>query len=207
MDKKFIWIGVAIVIVGAFLVWLFIESSKPLPGQKQSDNCDNYIDFSKIPELNQAEDKCRAHVGVGSPVNYPTNPPTHGPHYEEWTRAGVYTEPKNDGNMVHSLEHGYVIMHYRCNLGGSQEASASAIATPSGKLDTQAECDQRKSELEKIYEKKGKRKLIVVARPNLDTNFALTAWSYLDKFDDFDSGRIEKFIDAHRDNGPERTME
>lgn len=208
MQKKFIYIGVAIILAVAFLGWLFYASTRPLPGQKQADDCGNYLDFSKIPELNNTTDRCRVHVPIGTEVHYPTNPPTHGPHYGDWVRAGVYSDPKDDRNMVHSLEHGYVIMHYKCNLvtsGKSQESSGSA--TPSGKLDIQAECDQRKSQLEAIYGKKGKRKLIVVPRPNLDTNFAMTAWTYLEKFNDFDTKRIEAFIDAHFENGPEKTME
>ena len=189
MQKKLVYIGLPVILVAAFLAWLFIESSKPPLG-------------TKIADLG------RGHVPIGEKVDYNSNPPTSGPHYEDWVRSGVYTEPKDDRNLVHSLEHGYVIMHYRCNLGKtSQEATASALATPSGKLDSQSECDQRKSQLETIYEKKGKKKLIVVVRPNLDTNFALTAWSYIDKFDNFDKASIEKFIDAHLNNGPEKTME
>lgn len=192
MDKKWIIGGVIIIlIVISFLVWLFVESSKPLPG-------------TKIADLG------RGHVQIGTQVDYNSNPPTTGKHYEDWIRAGVYDEEKDDRNLVHSLEHGYVIMHYRCNLGNQStqaEASKSAEASFSGQLDTKEACDERKNQLAKIYESKGKHKLIVVPRPNLDTNFALTAWTYLDKFNDFDASRIEKFIDTHLDMGPEHTME
>lgn len=192
------------------LGYLFYLSTKPLPGQKQVYNCDNFMDFSKIPDAGSSSDKCRMHIADGTIVHYATNPPTFGPHYPVWVDPGVYDQPKDDRNLVHSMEHGYVIMSYRCNLGpGTQnpEASGSAIASGSGQLNTQAECDQRKNELSQIYENKGKRKLIVVARPNLDTNFALTAWIYLDKFNNFDEKRIDDFIDGHRDNGPEQTMD
>lgn len=217
---KWIWIAGGVIISAAFLTWLFIESSKPLPGEKQTLNCDNFTDFSKLRDIDTS-DKCRAHVPSGTEVNYPTNPPTMGPHYADWIRVGVYSEEKDDRNLIHSLEHGYVVMSYKCSspvmLEGVERSIASSekdsLATPSASLQNdngvgaQETCDQRKSQLEEIYNKKGKKKLIVVPKGNLDTNFALTAWQYIDKFDQFDGIRIEKFIDAHLNNGPEKTME
>lgn len=181
MSKKWIVIGVTTALFIVFLAWLFIESSKPLPGQKFPD-------------------EGRDHVEVGKEVYYKTNPPTSGKHYADWVRAGVYTEPKDDRNLVHSLEHGYIIMHYKCSdKSGSPEATESA--------ELSQVCKERRDQLAKVYEEKGGRKLIVVPGPNLETDFAISAWTYLDKFSDFDSSRIEKFIDAHRDMGPEKTME
>lgn len=191
MSNKWIIVGFIAVLFVAFLAWLFIESSKPLSGQK-------------IADLG------REHVQIGTQVNYNSNPPTSGPHYDDWIRAGVYETGKDDRNLVHSLEHGYVVMHYKCNLGNQsikEEATPSAGATSSATLDTKQQCEERKSKLAQIYEKKGKRKLIVVPRSNIDNNFALTAWTYIDKFNDFDSQRIEKFIDAHLNQGPEKTVE
>ena len=188
-------IFIIIIIVILFLAWLFWASTRPLPGQKQVD-------------------EGRGHVQIGTEIKYNSNPPTSGEHYGDWTRAGVYTDVKDDRNLVHSLEHGYIIMSYRCDTAmpagrqGNQGNQGDKVeATEGGQLATSAECDSRKNQLEEIYNKKGKRKLIVVPRPNLDTNFAITAWNYLDKFDQFDSEKINKFIDAHLDNGPERTME
>lgn len=189
MNKNLIWIIGGIVVLGGFLIWLFMASSKPLPGQK-------------------IDDLGRGHVQIGTEVVYNSNPPTSGKHYEDWVRAGIYDSERDDRNLVHSMEHGYVIMHYKCNIGQqSTEATKSAEASSSGQMETQNQCDERKSKLAKIYESKGKHKLIVIPRPSLDTNFALTAWHYLDKFDQFDESRIEKFIDAHLNMGPEKTME
>lgn len=221
--NKWVWTGVGLAVLIAFLAWLFIESSKPLPGEKQAYNCDNYIDFSKLENVN-VTDKCRVHVQVGTKVKYPTNPPVHGPHYAEWVRPGIYETPRDDRNLVHSMEHGYIIISYNCDkqltsnkslvtsvyAHGIEEASESSEATNSSQLSAafrSEQCHKLVDQLISIYEKKNKKKIVIAPKPSLDTGIALTAWSYIDKFDDFDAARIEKFIDAHRDMGPEKTME
>lgn len=188
MSRKTIIIaGICGLILLVILAWLFMESSKPLPGQKMAD-------------------LGREHVEIGKEVEYNSNPPTSGPHYPDWVRAGVYDEIKDDRNLVHSLEHGYIVMYYKCGPDTKE-------ATDSAKLNNQ--CKERKEQLVQVYNNKGQRKLIIVPRVNLNTNFAITAWDYLDKFNpSTGSGlsvsemeRIERFIDAHRDQGPEKTME
>lgn len=210
MSRKLGIILFSTAILVAVLIWLFVESSKPLPG-------------TKIADLG------RGHVPVGEKVEYNSNPPTSGKHYEDWIRSGVYEQPQEDGYLVHSLEHGYVIMSYNCDkqlptapsgaryllptvyAHGIEEATASSdIATSSAGLSPSFrsdECHQLVDQLTTIYEKKSKKKLIVVPRPNLDTRIAITAWTYLDKFNQFDQNRIEKFIDVHLNQGPEKTME
>lgn len=192
------------------LTWLFIESSKPLPGEKKAD-------------------LGRKHVDVGTRVlGAATEPPTSGDHYADWVRSGVYESPKDDGYLIHSLEHGYVIMSYNCDKkvtsnklqvtslvyahGIEEEASPSADqpATPSASLSENfrsEQCHKLVDQLIGIYEKKGKTRLIVIPRPNMDSRIALTAWNYLDKLGQFDEQRITKFIDTHLNQGPEKTME
>lgn len=203
--KQLIFLSGAVILAIAILGWLIYISTRPLPGQPIRYECSSEVDFSKLGVTN-TDDKCRVHVPVGTEVHYSTNPPVFGPHYAEWTKSGVYSEPQDDRNLVHSLEHGYVILSYKCTTPNAQPTIKND-ATLSGKLDSLDECNQRKAELEQVYNKKGKHKLIVVARMNLETDFALTAWGYLDKFNEFEEKRIDKFIDSHLDNGPEKTME
>lgn len=196
MNNKLIIGGIAVLLVIGFLAWLFIESSKPLPGEK-------------IADLG------RGHVPIGEKVDYNSNPPTSGKHYQDWIRSGIYTEPKDDRYLVHSLEHGYIIISYNCDKKvqsfkfkvKSVYAHGVEEATPSASSAASEDCHKLVDQLISVYEKKGKRKLIIILRPNLDSKIALTAWNYIDKFNDFDISRIEKFIDTHRDMGPEKTME
>lgn len=209
MKNKLIIGIVVIVIFAVFLAWFFMESSKPLPGGKMAD-------------------LGRKHVPIGEQVDYNSNPPTSGSHYEDWVRSGVYDVPKDDGNLVHSLEHGYVIMSYNCAKQltidngqlfsinayahgieeeasqSAQESSSSAVLSDEFKSE---DCHKLVDQLISIYEKKGKIRLIVVPRPDMDFRIALTAWQFIDKFNEFDQVRIEKFIEAHINQGPEKTME
>lgn len=145
---------------------------------------------------------------------------------------------KDDRNLVHSLEHGYVIISYNCErkgIGfrvqgivktvyahGVEEATfSSTVATSSASLPESFksdECHKLVDQLISIRDKKDKARLIIIPRPNLDTKIALTAWDYIDKFDpstdsassglsEKDIVRIEKFIDAHINQGPEKTSE
>lgn len=177
---------------------------------------------------NRMKDEGREHVSVQEVENttYNSNPPTSGQHTETWVKSGIYKAPQSEGELLHSLEHGYVVIHYNCAVhkkaekiiplifahedegSGSQSADfiPSKIATGSAVNESEA-CKTLITELESIVNKKKLFKLIVVPRPQLDTTIALTAWNYIDKFDSFDKKRIEKFIDYHRDHGPEKTME
>lgn len=207
-EKRLILIIVALSL--AILGFWVFQESKPKPGI-------------------QLADEGREHVPIGTEVAYGTNPPTSGNHYAQWTKWGVYDTPKDDRNLVHSLEHGYVIISYNCDVkttgfnliptahaqnsgrpmqvaseSAEQMASAAATLSENFKAD---HCKQLVNNLTDIYNSKGQVRLLVVPRPNLDSMIALTAWRYMEKMNNFDKGKIEKFISGHLNQGPEKTME
>ncbi|MBI3385402.1 DUF3105 domain-containing protein [Candidatus Gottesmanbacteria bacterium] len=181
---KFIFLGIVLLLViyGSYL--LFKSSSTPQPGQA-------------VPDLG------RQHVPDGTKVTYNSNPPTSGPHYGNWEKAGIYDTPLVDDQLVHSLEHGYVIISYNC-----QPAATGTNSSPSAELaKNDPSCRDLLKKITDLANAKGLKKLIVVPRPSLDTKIALTAWGRIDKFNDFAEKRIMAFIDAFRNRGPEQTME
>lgn len=212
-NKKLMKWGI-IILIGALVIagfwWAIKESSKPLPGQA-------------------VKDLGRGHVPEATTVKYNSNPPTSGKHYEVWTKAGVYDKPVADGHLVHSLEHGYIIISYNCTktfsishppAGGPFIKSAYAHetdepheepATPSAALTGKAwqseECKALKKQLADVANEQKLRKLIVIPRENLDVPIALTAWARIEKLGQFDKAKIVAFIQAFRDKGPEQTME
>lgn len=124
-------------------------------------------------------------VGVAHPA-YNSNPPTSGWHYSEWKSKGVYKEQQPDGNLIHNLEHGYIWISYR------PDASPEII-----------------KQLENFYG--FGNKIIVEPRKENDKLISLAAWNWLDKFDselkeklsDSELKRIDDFIDAYINQGPE----
>jgi hypothetical protein len=106
---------------------------------------------------------------------YNSDPPTSGAHLPYIAPWGIHTEPIPRELQVHNLEDGGVVVQYRC-------------ATPCPDLADQL------ARLVRRYE----TQVILAPYPGMRTRIALTAWTRLDAFDDFDEARIERFIRAYR---------
>lgn len=179
--NKWAVIGLIVVIVailGGGLWFMTTQQNSPQATPKS-----NYK-WQKVADLG------RTHVDEGTKTTYNSNPPTSGPHYPVWEKYGIKDKEVADELLVHSLEHGYIIMSYNC-----------------AKLPEGTPCESLKRQLTDLAQEKRIWKLIVIPRPNLDVPLALTAWTYIDKMNQFDKARAIAFIDAFRDKGPEKTME
>ena len=134
----------------------------------------------------------RTHIQVDDEHEpYNSNPPTSGPHAAP-VQAGFYNEAPPDENLVHNLEHGYVIIWYNCT-----------------RLD-KAQCETLKTQIEAVMERakpvtigSDAKKLIAVPRPTMDARIALTSWGRLQKLDAFDEAATNEFINKLRNQAPE----
>lgn len=134
----------------------------------------------------------QAHIRVGDPHEpYNSNPPTSGPHAEP-VEAGFYDEAPPDENLVHNLEHGYIILWYDCSA-----------------LD-ETECQALKTQVRAVMERArplvmgtDSKKLIAVPRPGMEALIALTSWGRIDKLTRFDEAEIKEFIEVFRNQAPE----
>ncbi len=121
------------------------------------------------------------HISPGAQHEpYNSNPPTSGPMYEEVGGAGIHDQEVPDEKLVHSLEHGAVVVSYKADLSKDQ-------------------IDQVKS----IYDSVGGRK-ILVPRKNLDVPVALTSWGRLMKLQTIDANQIKAFMDVNNNRGAEK---
>jgi len=160
---------VGVVIIGYILWGVF----RPKPGQS-------------VPQLS------RTHIQLGDPHEpYNSDPPTSGPHAAS-VEAGFYDEAPPDEQLVHNLEHGYVIIWYKC-------------ATPD---DT--ECQTLKTQIKDVMARAkpmligtDSKKLVAVPRPAMETLIALTSWGRIDKLTAFDEAEITDFINTFRNQAPE----
>ena len=80
----------------AVIYWFYGMLTRPLPGEDVSE---------------QGRDHTQDIAGI----TYNSNPPTSGTHFPVWAKPGVYDRLMSDGYLIHSLEHGYVVISYDCS--------------------------------------------------------------------------------------------
>ena len=124
----------------------------------------------------------------GSHPAYSSMPATSGWHYgrpsapADW---GVHEEVLTDEVLVHNLEHGGIGVHYSCPES----------------------CDDLVARLHETVTRArdNGKKVLMSPYPGMDTRIALTAWTFMDRFDEFDEQRVTQFISAHESslNAPE----
>jgi hypothetical protein len=94
------------------------------------------------------------------------------PYIAPW---GVHTEPVPRELQVHNLEDGGVVIQYNC---------------PSG-------CEDLVARLRAIANRY-EDQVLLAPYPGMPHRIALTAWTRIDAFDQFDEARIVRFIKAFR---------
>ncbi len=124
----------------------------------------------------------RDHVPDRTKIQYNSNPPAAGAHYAQPQDAGIYTVPPADGHLVHSLEHGAIILWYNPN-----ELSKEQI-----------------TQLENIFKSISLDKKIMTPLINLDVPIALTSWGRIIKLKSIDEKQIKSFFETNYDRGPEQ---
>jgi len=117
---------------------------------------------------------------VPNPV-YSLNPPAGGNHTTEVAAAGVYDggAVPGDGQLVHALEHGYVILWHQPDLPGDELDEVLAV----------------RGEFE--------RDVLVVPRSSLPAPIAATAWHRRLLCDDVEPDALATFVRNARNQGPE----
>tara|TARA_Y100001001_G_scaffold150995_1_gene162140 strand:+ start:843 stop:1496 length:654 start_codon:yes stop_codon:yes gene_type:complete len=188
--RKFtrVFIGFAI---GGVALLLILGLILPMLG-----NLGGSADADKVPDGpgKQIESDGQDHIDEGSEhPSYRTVPAASGWHYRQplapvsW---GIHTEYIPEEKRIHNLEHGGISIVYSC---------AEPISD---------ECKQLVESLTSIVDRAREANLKVVMSPypGMATKIALTAWTFIDAFDEFDEDRIKDFINAHESspNAPER---
>lgn len=148
---------------------------------------------------------------------YNSNPAAAGPHDPDWIRPGVYDVTQDKYKLIHSLEHGYVVVHYNCGIALSAQPSALSVsahedegdldgdsATPSAGTNPECSLGQVLADWAKKMELK---KLVVQPNSTIDKPIILVAWGRILKMDTFDEKLAEEFVRAFRNKGPEQTAE
>ena len=180
--RVYIWLGgIAVALISSTLVLSIILPGLPLGSLFQGGTPEG-------PGI-RIEDQGATHVTPGEDhPQYNSTPPTSGWHYDlplAPARWGIYDEPIQPEVLLHNLEHGYINVHYDC-----PEACPELV-------------DQLTEIVQEGIDRGGK--LLMSPYPGLDSRISLTAWTFLDQFDDFDEDRIRAFVNGHESspNAPE----
>ncbi|MGH7313447.1 MAG: DUF3105 domain-containing protein [Candidatus Rokuibacteriota bacterium] len=104
---------------------------------------------------------------------YNSDPPTSGSHLPYLAPWGVHTRPIERELQVHNLEDGGVLVQYNCECPELVDQLRAIVST---------------------YEKF----VVLAPYPTMTHRIALTAWTRIDTLDEFDEGRIRRFIDRYR---------
>ncbi len=130
------------------------------------------------------------HVPSDMPVTYGSNPPASGMHYPFWGRWGEHVDPLPRGNYVHNLEHGGVVLLYRCTAP-CPDVVAGLRAVMAARPQDPACSPAIRS------------RIVLTPDPLLTVPVAASAWNYVYRADCVDAPSLHAFIDQHYDQASE----
>ena len=133
------------------------------------------------------------HVAVCSELAYDV-PPTGGAHYSQWAAFGSYDAPVPWGFLVHAMEHGAIVLAYRCEPG----PACAAIRAELEAIVVAREPDP-------LCRGDARTRYVLAPAPDLEWPIAVLAWEHLYTATCLDRPSIESFVDAHYGRGPEST--
>lgn len=118
-----------------------------------------------------------------APPSYRVDPPSGGNHALQDAPAGVYGDgnepPPPDSRLVHSLEHGYVVLWHRPGL------------------------DQKDMDAIRGVFDRYSQDVLVVPRPSLTVKVAATSWGKRLLCREVEPNRLAEFVRLYRNESPE----
>lgn len=158
------------------------------------------------------------HVDVGTPIDYPTNPPASGPHYPIWAAFQEFLTPVPRPFWVHSLEHGAVVILYNCAAlagdGGAgddgSDATDSSDASDAGGATCSTWVDGLRAMIAALPEDPlcdkdagVSRRIVLTPDPLIHGPIAAAAWGWTYNAACFDRPSLEQFVKDHYAKAPE----
>ncbi len=134
-----------------------------------------------LEEVQTFPSEGRSHLDPGEKWDYSHYPPTSGPHDPVPVKPGFYGKPQAPEKLVHSLEHGNIVIYYDNPPEPVLRQLEKWAREYTGKWDG----------------------VVVTPLPGLGKGVMLTAWTKLLRLDPFDPAKASAFMEAFRGKGPE----
>ena len=143
-------------------------------------------DEQYIQEVEPFESQGREHVS--GEVDYERTPPLSGPHHSGVVDAGYYEQPQPTEELVHSLEHGAVVIYY----------------------DADAITEEARSDLRERANIHTGTWTSVIVVPSIqdepEAPYTLTAWQHRLRIDEYDPEAVTAFLAEYLGRGPENPV-
>jgi hypothetical protein len=133
------------------------------------------------------------HVPEGTAIGWSSNPPSSGPHFPVWAAFKEYDEPVGRGYTLHSMEHGAVVLSYKCD-GAACAGIVDGLRKVREAVPTDPACDPQT-----------RVRVIIVPDPALDVPVAAAAWGFTYKAQCVDLPTLTDFARTYYRQGPEDT--
>ena len=137
----------------------------------------------------------RNHIPEGTPVTYCSNPPSSGDHYPVWANFQEYTTPVPWPYLVHDLEHGAVLLLYKCDASTDASAGCPEVVDQLRSIRNAAAVDPSCDT--------GVKRIIIAPSPTIPTKIAASAWGYTYQADCLDEPTLTAFVHDNYAKGPE----
>lgn len=132
------------------------------------------------------------HVPEGTAITYDSNPPSSGPHYPIWANYQEYDEPIDLPYLVHSMEHGGVLLLYDCGDAGGCPDVVAAMRKIRDEMPSDPACDPSV-----------RVRIVIAPDPALEVPVAAAAWGWTYTAECLDVPTLTAFVHAHYGQGTE----
>lgn len=134
------------------------------------------------------------HVPEGSALQFNSNPPASGAHFPVWAAFQEYDQPVPRGYWLHSLEHGAIVLLYKCDQPGGCPSIVEGLRQVRDSVQTDPRCDPAV-----------RVRVVITPDPELDVPVAAAAWGWTYKADCLDVPTLQAFARDRYAQGPENT--
>jgi hypothetical protein len=134
-----------------------------------------------------------SHVAIGTHVDYDSSPPSSGPHYPVWAAYQAWDTPVQREYYVHNLEHGAIVLLYKCGDARGCPDVVDALKKASDAIPDDPLCSGSGVRV----------RTVITPDPLITGPIAAAAWGWTYNAECIDLPSLSQFAKDHYGHGPE----